>query len=416
MKTVNAGFSKYENKEKDMKVCGIIAEYNPFHNGHLYHLKEARRKTGADIIIVVMSGNFLQRGEPSIIDKWSRAEAALNNGADIVVELPVDFSVQPADYFAAGAVSILNSLRCDVLCFGSEDGKSESFKKAAEMYVDHEDELNELFKSTHQKNHTYAQNFNDVLKGYFTSFPLDLSKPNNILGFAYAKEIKRNSYDMSIQTIERLNSQYHDTDFDLTHNIASATAIRTALLNNSRKLDELKQYLPDHTIGSLQSQPNVSWKDFFPFLNYQISVLSTEQLSRIYMMETGLEYRFKEKIDKVTSMEELLEKMKTKQLTWVSLQRICFHILLNNTKVSMLERLNEIRAVRLLGFTSKGQSYISQHKKEFDIKLISNMNKKTASLALQDIRAGNVYRLADKTEILQQDFYTKPVHSIDITN
>lgn len=399
-----------------MKVCGIIAEYNPFHNGHLYHLKESREKTSADIVIVVMSGNFLQRGEPAITDKWSRARIALENGADIVVELPVDYSVQPADYFARGAVSILNSLKCDVICFGSEEGTSQSFEKAAELYLDNEDELNHLFKNSHQRNHTYAQNFNDVLKDYFTSFPLDLSLPNNILGFAYAKEIKRNKYAMAIETLKRLNSQYHDAELDLTHTVASATAIRTALLKDTSDLNDLKQFAPAKTIESLESHPVLSWKEFFPFLNYQLSLLSTEQLSQIYMMETGLEYRFKEKIDNAYSMEELLEKMKTKQLTWVSLQRICFHIIMNNTKKDMMKRLNELKAVRLLGFSGNGQSYISQHKKEFTIQLVSNVNKKTAPLVSQDIKAGNIYRLAQKREIKKQDFYTKPVNFIDITD
>ncbi|MCC5895113.1 MAG: nucleotidyltransferase [Alkalibacterium sp.] len=397
-----------------MRACGIIAEYNPFHNGHLYHLKEAKRKTGADVMIVVMSGNFLQRGEPAITDKWSRAKTALENGADLVVELPVDYSVQPADFFAEGAVSILNSLNCDVICFGSEEGKRQPFEEAAKLVVDNEDELNRLFKTNHHKNRTYAQNFNTVLTSYFTSFPLDLSLPNNILGFAYAKEIIRNQFPMTIETIPRLNSQYHDDELDMTHTVASATAIRTALLKNNRPIEAIKPFAPVQTVESLETHPALSWRDFFPFLSYQISLLSTKELGQIYMMETGLEYRFKEMIDRAYSMEELLERMKTKQLTWVSLQRICFHILMNNTKESMRDRMKEIKAVRLLGFSSNGQGYINQYKKEFSVQLIANINKKTAGLVSQDIRAGNVYRSGNKNDIAQQDYYTKPINFIDI--
>ncbi len=397
-----------------MKICGVIAEYNPFHNGHLYHLKEARKQTGADVIIVVMSGNFLQRGEPAISDKWSRAKVALQNGADIVIELPVDFSVQPADYFAEGAVSILNSLNCDVLCFGSEDGDSQAFEKAADLYVKHESELDKLFKTTHQKNQTYAHNFNEVLSTYFSNFPLDLSLPNNILGFAYAKEIRKHKYPMAIKTVSRLNSQYHDRDLDSQQSIASATAIRAALIKQDSTVQELKRFAPAGTIDSLESRPVVSWNDFFPYLNYQITLLPTEELRNMYMMETGLEYRFKEKISTAFNMEQLLEKVKTKQLTWVSLQRICFHILMNNSRESMSVRMGKIDAVRLLGFTSAGQAYINQSKSKFTVQLISNVNKKTATMLAQDIRAGNLYRLAEKSRIDDQDFYTKPINFIDI--
>lgn len=397
-----------------MRVCGIVAEYNPFHNGHQYHLEETRKKLKADVIIVVMSGNFLQRGEPAIVDKWSRARAALMNGADMVVELPTDFSVQPADFFAEGAVSILNSLGCDLISFGSEDGNSHAFREAADLYIENETELDDLFKQAHQQEKTYARNFSDVINTYFDQFPLDLTQPNNMLGFAYAKEIRRNRYDMTIETVPRKNSHYHDHELHSSFSIASATAIRRILIEKQQACTSVESFVPAEMYEALNSQPLISWEDLFLLLNYRLSVMSVEELSQIYLMETGLEYRLKEKINEAVSMKEFIEAVKTKQLTWVSLQRICCHILMNNTKQNMNMSEKKIDAVRLLGFTEAGRDYIGRHKKEWPVNLVSNLNKRNAANFKQDIKAGHIYRLADKEQIRHQDFYTKPINFIDI--
>jgi len=396
-----------------MRVCGIVAEYNPFHNGHQYHLEETRKKLKADIIIVVMSGNFLQRGEPAIVDKWSRARAALMNGADIVVELPTDFSVQPADFFAEGAVSVLNGLGCDLISFGSESGNSQAFREAADLYLENEAELDDLFRQAHQQKQTYAQNFSDVINTYFSQFPLDLTQPNNMLGFAYAKEIRRNGYDMSIQTVPRKNSHYNDNELDSSFSIASATAIRRTLLEKRDAFTAVETFVPAEMYDVLKNHPLISWENLFRLLDYRISVMSIKELSQIYLMEKGLEYRLKEKISDAVSMKEFIESVKTRQLTWVSLQRICCHILLNNTKQAINMAEKRIEAVRLLGFTEAGRGYIGKHKNEWSIKLVSNLNKRTAPNFEQDIKAGHIYRLADKEQINHQDFYTKPINFID---
>ena len=129
-----------------MKSCGVVVEYNPLHNGHVYHLKKARELSGADTIIAIMSGNFLQRGEPAIVDKWSRAQMALSAGADLVIELPVAFSTQPADYFAKGAVGLLHAMNCDAICFGSESGESADYQKLAHFLKQHTPTINQRFK------------------------------------------------------------------------------------------------------------------------------------------------------------------------------------------------------------------------------------------------------------------------------
>lgn len=396
-----------------MKACGIVAEYNPFHNGHAYQLEEARKQTGADVIIVVMSGNFLQRGEPAIIDKWSRAELALKAGADLVVELPVDFSVQPADFFAEGAVAILNALGCDVISFGSELGNSEAFKQAAEDYLENEQTINETFKSQMKQSEHYAKNFSRVLKGLYKDFPVDLSQPNNVLGFSYAKEITRNQYPMHLHTVKRLHSDYHEDSLNPSLAIGSATAIRKVLNNHSQDWSRVKSYVPEETYAMLQSEKLVTWDDLFPYLRYQITLQSVPDLRAIYLMEEGLQYRIKDKIEEAASMTEFLERLKTKQLTWTRLQRICYHILMNNKKADMKFRQQKISTVRLLGFNSNGQKYMNENKDKFGVTIVSNIRKKQADMFYEDIRAGLVYRLASVNEIKHQDYYRKPVKLID---
>ncbi|GAB2483328.1 nucleotidyltransferase [Alkalibacterium psychrotolerans] len=396
-----------------MKACGIVAEYNPFHNGHAYQLEEARKQTGADVIIVVMSGNFLQRGEPAIIDKWSRAELALKAGADLVVELPVDFSVQPADFFAEGAVAILNALGCDVISFGSELGNSEAFKQAAEDYLENEQTINETFKSQMKQSEHYAKNFSRVLKGLYKDFPVDLSQPNNVLGFSYAKEITRNQYPMLLHTVKRLHSDYHEDSLNPSLAIGSATAIRKVLNDQSQDWGRVKSYVPKETFEMLQSEKLVTWDDLFPYLRYQITLQSVSNLLDIYLMEEGLQYRIKEKIGEAASMTEFLERLKTKQLTWTRLQRICYHILMNNKKADMKFRQQKISTVRLLGFNSNGQKYMNENKDKFGVTIVSNIRKKQADMFYEDIRAGLVYRLASVNEIKHQDYYRKPVKLID---
>lgn len=396
-----------------MRACGIIAEYNPFHNGHAYQLEEARKETAADIIIVVMSGNFLQRGEPAIIDKWSRAELAVKAGADLVVELPVDYSVQPADFFAEGAVAVLNALGCSVISFGSELGDGDAFKQAAKDYLENEKVINETFKKQMKQSDHYAKNFSRVLKQLYSDFPVDLSQPNNTLGFSYAKEIIRNQYPILLHSVKRLDSDYHEDSLNPSLKIGSATAIRKVLADKSQDKTLVKNYVPEETYVKLQSEKLTTWDDLFPYLRYQITLQSLSDLRSTYLMEEGLQYRIKDKIEQAASMTEFLESLKTKQLTWTRLQRICFHILMNNKKKDMVQRREKTSAIRLLGFNANGQKYMSEYKKTFTRPIVSNVRKKQADMFYEDIRAGNIYRLASVKEIKHQDYYRKPVKLID---
>lgn len=393
-----------------MKACGIVAEYNPFHNGHLHQLSEAKQETGADVVVAAMSGNFLQRGEPALVDKWSRASNALENGVDIVVEIPAAFSVQPADYFSKGAITLLDYLKCDTLSFGNESGSGKDFLKAARLYLENEDSINQYFQSSQKQEHTYAKNMTEVLESVFPEFPIDLSQPNNVLGFSYAKEIVNQKSTMSIVTIDRKESHYHDQKIGKNQRIASASAIRKTLFSDQKNSDRLAGVLPLNTLETLKTRRLVSWDDFFHFLKYRVSVASNEELADIYLMEKGLEYRIKRLIADSKNMTEFLTKLKTKQLTWTRLQRVCFYILLNQSKKEMQRKLNQVDSIRLLGFSKKGQAYLNQIKHSLPVPVITTINRKTSKSLGYDIKAGEVYRLADEGRIPSQDYKQKPIN------
>ena len=392
-----------------MKVCGIVAEYNPFHNGHLYHLSEAKKKTEADVMIVAMSGDFLQRGEPAIVDKWDRASVALRHGADIVVEIPAAFSVQPADIYARGAVDLLDMMGIDVLCFGSESGVGDDFIQAAEVFVENEMKINRLFQNEQQQQRTYAENMSDLLTRNFPELKLDLTQPNNMLGFAYAKALKRKNRQIDIKTIQRKGSQYHDSRLEGKAEIASATAIRN-LIFSGESWQEVQSFpFPEETETILKASRLVHWDDFFPLLKYRIVTASLQELSQIYLMENGLEYRVKDCIKDASGMNDFLTRLKTRQLSWTRLQRLSYYILLDKSQKEMEERSREVEYARLLGFNDVGQQYLSGIKHRLTKPLITNISQKNNELTAYDITVGEVYRLVDQDKIKRQDYMRKPI-------
>ncbi|MFO8069083.1 MAG: nucleotidyltransferase [Alkalibacterium sp.] len=392
-----------------MKVCGVVAEYNPFHNGHLYHLQEAKKKTEADVMVVAMSGNFLQRGEPAIVDKWDRASLALQHGADIVVEIPAAFSVQPADLYAKGAIELLAHMGIHVLSFGSESGEGSDFVQAAAVYSEKEKEINDLFRKEQKQKLTYAKNMSDILSKYFPELELDLTQPNNMLGFAYARVLEKYNRPIEIETIRRKSSHYHDSEVGAGNEIASATAIRNLLFSENEWTDYDILPFPKETEGILNKSKHVNWDDFFSYLKYRILTTPHSELSRIYLMEKGLEYRVKEVIKESSNMNVFLSRLKTKQLSWTRLQRLSFYILLNQSKAEMEQMTESVEYIRVLGFNETGQKHLNQIKHQLKKPLITNINQKNNRLLAYDIVVGDVYRLADQTRIKSQDYKRKPI-------
>ena len=230
-----------------MKAVGVIVEYNPFHNGHAYHLQAAKESAKADVVIAVMSGNFLQRGEPALVSKWYRTKMALLNGVDIVLELPYQFATQKAETFANGAVSILDAIGCHSLCFGSESGDIHSFFQTVDFLDSHK----EIFDENIKKNIKTGVSFPKALSLSFQSLSstetlVSLDKPNNILGFHYLKALKHQKSSIVPLTVKRKNADYHDEHF-ATETIASATSIRKALFASNENNSAIEQYVPDAT-------------------------------------------------------------------------------------------------------------------------------------------------------------------------
>jgi predicted nucleotidyltransferase len=323
-----------------IKAVGVIVEYNPFHNGHAYHLQASKETAQADIAIAVMSGNFLQRGEPALISKWYRTKMALLNGVDIVLELPYRFATQKAETFANGAVSILDAIGCHSLCFGSESGDISSFLQTVDYLDTHKERFDEKIKMNIKSGVSYPKALS--LSFQSLSSPeniLSLDKPNNILGFHYVKSIMQQKSSILPLTVKRKNADYHDEHF-ATETIASATSIRKALLAIKEEKSSIEQYVPDATSTLLKEYLAVygqfhQWENYWSYLRFRLLHMSPEELREVYEVEEGIEHRIIAAALDSTTFNGFMQKIKTKRYTWTRLQRICVHILTNTKKTDM---------------------------------------------------------------------------------
>lgn len=392
-----------------MKSCGIVAEYNPFHNGHQYQIEQVRQTLKPDIVIAVMSGNFLQRGEPAIVDKWTRAEMALAGGVDLVVELPTVFALQPADFFARGSIQTLAALNIDSLSFGVEKGSASDFLTGAQWMVQNEQKIDAAIQDSSGSGLPYAQIMEEVITNLAPHFPLHLNSPNNQLGFAYAKEIVRLGLtnDIELAPLARKSAGYHDRKVTAEETIASATALRLAIHAG----EDVANYIPKKSYTSFQKKlsEKVSWEDYFPLLRYQLLVQSEESLREIYQMTEGLENRLRTAANDSANFDDFMANIKTKRYTHTRLQRLLSYVLLQWTNKDVLAALNEIKAIRVLGFSQKGQAYLSDIKHDLDVPLIVNVNKETKEFLPFDVAAGEIYRLGNRKTISRQDFGQKPI-------
>ncbi|MFC4320290.1 nucleotidyltransferase [Litchfieldia salsa] len=404
-----------------MKAVGVVVEYNPFHNGHEYHLRQSKSQTGADLVVAVMSGNFLQRGEPALVSKWSRTKMALENGIDLVVELPYEYATQKAETFSNGAIAILDKLKCSYLCFGSEHGSIQSFNNTLNLIQKNSKRFNEIIRTEMKKGISYPM---ATSLAYHSLNPesayINLSTPNNILGFHYLKAIDEQNSKMQPHTIQRTSANYHDEDFT-SSTIASATSIRKALFEQNRNLFIVQDYIPHTTFKELEKYIETygqlhRWEDYFNLLKYKVLTSSHEELSNIYEIEEGLEYRFKREIIGATSFNEFMENVKTKRYTRTRLQRACLHILTNSRKSVIKPDDNDWNKptyIRLLGMSKIGQSYLRSIKKEIDIPLISKLSSFNQNRIQLDINATYTYSMvlpeAIRSQFIKEEFSTPPL-------
>lgn len=342
-----------------MKIVGLITEYNPFHNGHLYHIQETKRITGADYVVVVMSGNFVQRGAPALIDKYHRTKMALSCGADIVLELPVCYSTASAEFFALGAVSLLDKLGIiDYLCFGSECGSVSELQTAAELLLDEPPRYKELLNQFIKSGKTYPAARMEAIKTILPAMGESLlSSPNNILGIEYIKALLRFHSPIKPVTITRITADYHSQNLtSLTENtISSATAIRKALQEN-RFQDYLIHQVPEPVYKIMEENYQKTYpifdEDFSLLLNYKLLTETRESLTRYTDITPDLANRIYETAFFHLTFPELAQAIKSRQWTLTRINRGLIHLLLNlySDQFHHYNETGYTQYARLLGF------------------------------------------------------------------
>lgn len=377
-----------------MKAVGLVTEYNPFHNGHLYHLQQAKQLTHADVSIAVMSGNFVQRGEPAILDKWTRANEALANGVDLVIELPVAVAVQPAHLFANGALRLLDTLQVTDLVFGSEHPQWDFNKLVAAQNKFQSQEFTKF-------NATYATQFNQQLEA---QTGISLTESNDILAFGYTQAKLALNSPINLHPILRQGAGYKSADLPTQESFASASAIRLAAINQDPRLNE---FVSTQTINDLtNTEYHVSWTRLYPLLRYQLTQAPISYLQQIYQMSEGLEYRLKQAAENADTFIEFMKAAKSKRYTYSRLQRVCLYTLLQITTGEMQRCYNQLY-LRVLGFNTVGQQYLHELKKQLKLPLITKMDVDLKQGLLNlDYRAGKLY---EQMSHVEQDMRRKPV-------
>lgn len=356
-----------------MKTIGIVSEYNPFHNGHKYHIQASKEACGADSVICIMSGSFVQRGEPAMLDKWSRAEMALHGGADLVLELPFIYACQPAEIFAYGAVKILDSLNSiEYLCFGSELGDTQQLQKMAGLLADEPEYMSMKLKQYLTQGMTYpkaaASALSDTLKQHDgLDIPANITDtPNNVLGIEYIKSLILLRSSIKPLAIKRIVSGYNEAE--ITQPIASATAVRNEF-SLSGMSDRLRQAVPLETYEIMNKlicsgKSFVSLGNFSDILLYKLRTASLEELAQIANIKEGIEYRIKKSADLSSDSEELINNIKTKRYTRTFIQRLLCHILLDvrQPDIEAAKRHANPVYVRVLGFNDHGKKILKKLK------------------------------------------------------
>ena len=395
-----------------MKAVGLVTEYNPFHNGHLYHLNKAIELTGADISVAVMSGDFVQRGEPAVLDKYTRTSMALNSGVNLVIELPVNYAVSSAESFAAGALKVLDYIKADSIAFGSESGNIERLSKLAHILCDNEDTLYKEISKYTANGISYAAARQKVVEKLTDKDTAALlTSSNNILAVEYLKAIIKNNYAIKPYTVQRQGDSYNDTD--IRSEYASATALRENL-----KADNISEYIPVKAGLILSSNTNYIYPDDITEVLFTrlLDILFASNYDKNVFIENVMQYPdvskeiagrlYKSAMDMITrtvpqgaeskdnglfSFGSLCEHIKTKEVPLSRIKRALVRITLGLDKIHMEKYANE-PYIRVLGFDKKGQEYLSYIRKTVEVPLIT----KTADykeMLLDDIHAANIYNM-----------------------
>ena len=367
-----------------MNSIGVIVEYNPFHNGHLYQLEKIKELYPNDCIIVILNGYFLERGLVSLESKKEKVRLALKYGANMVIELPFVFGSNSADIFSAASLELLDSLNCTKLVFGSESNDVSLLKEVALKQLD--------------------PGFDAIVKRYLdegVNYPTALSKaigitidtPNNLLGISYIKAIIKNNYNIEPISIQRTNS-YHDNTLD--DKIVSASNIREKVYNNL----DISKYIPEGNIVTVDEEL------FFNLLKYKI--ISEDNLDKYLTVDEGIDNKLKKVIMDCNNINELVDKVKTRRYTYNRLRRMFIHILLSFTKEDR-ESITTNTYIRLLGFDDLGQAYINENKKDFKLPLLTKVTNLDSKIFDYEIKAASLYKVLTNENTLDFEYSNRPL-------
>lgn len=391
------------------KVLGIVCEYNPFHNGHLYHIIQSKKITGANYTIAIMTGNFAQRGDVSIIDKWSKAEMALLCGVDLVIELPVLYSVSSAENFADGAIKILNSLKIvDNISFGSETKDINLLDRIAEVLCNEPKEYRTLLSHELSKGLSYPKARENALMMYLNDvrrFANVMSSPNNILGIEYLKALRKSKSNILPICIPRIGTGHNDTTY--SKNIANATTIRNLIATNQYNSLDFKRLVPISTYSILTENIKRghvvnSLTNYEKEILYTFRKMSLEEIADLPDVSEGLEYKLKNAANSCNSLVEFFNIVSSKRYAKTRISRILVYGLLGITKKDIALSKSTIPYVRILGFNENGRNLLSSiahanpklslvtSVKKFEE---TNKNRNLQLMLNKDIWATDVYTL-----------------------
>ena len=342
-----------------MNIIGIVTEYNPFHNGHLYQINKVKEMYPDSLIIIAMSGNYTERGEISIINKWDKARLALSYGVDIVLEIPFVFSNQSADIFSYAAIKMLSEFKIDTLFFGSESNDLDLLIKNASVQLNN-DEFDLLVKKYMMDGLNYPTSLS---KAIFKLTNTCVSESNDLLAISYIKEILKNKYDINPVSIKRTNSFLDKTSDDI---IVSAMNIREKLFINS----DISKYVPDKTLSYIKLYDK---EKLFNILKYKI-IADKNSLESYHLIDEGIHNRIYNSALISNDLESLIMNIKTKRVTYNKINRILINILTSFTKEEA-NRFRKLEYIRVLGFSKKGQEYYKNIKKDISIPVITKYEK-----------------------------------------
>ena len=401
------------------KVLGIIAEYNPFHMGHALHLEEARRISGADTVVCVMSGNFAQRGEPALVEKYIRAEAAVRSGIDLVIELPFVYATTGAENFAKGAVKLLSGIGIDAISFGSESKDKGKLEQLAKIFADETPELSKAILIDLKLGLSYpVARQNAVRSVYGEEIAAILDNPNDILAIEYLKQLYllgEVGKNIEVFPVKRIGPAPDGIEGD----IAGATAIRDILLQDTKKSrKEAFSYMPKTSVAVYKKVKKFTFMDdMFDAFQYSIFNMDQNEVSSISGVREGLENKLIAASEKEKTTGELILEVKSKRYTQTRIQRIVLHTAIGLTKADVESAMNERICSKILGFNDKGSALLKKIKKSAGdespvlishVKRHKNELKKSNIMIKYEIKAEKLYELISNGNLVKYKYNEKP--------